>query len=158
MGGSVGTGGLPRADVRCYAVRGPIPCAAALEVLTLRKLFHTVLSYCLRYFNTLSELSRQQQLQLAGAGVSGAAPAGLDCPHAPVPHEAWAWCRAAHSDLFPPLPRQLIAHAWLGLAVTIPAPLSISRPRRALPARWARPRRPSWSPQRPTSCAPSCAC
>ncbi|PNW73920.1 hypothetical protein CHLRE_13g578100v5 [Chlamydomonas reinhardtii] len=47
----------------------------ALEVLTLRKLFHTVLAYCLRFFATTSEIQRQQQLQLQGgmgaAGLQG---------------------------------------------------------------------------------------
>ncbi|EFJ49677.1 hypothetical protein VOLCADRAFT_117126, partial [Volvox carteri f. nagariensis] len=38
----------------------------ALEVLTLRKLFHTVLSYCLRFFATMSEIQRQQQMQMQG--------------------------------------------------------------------------------------------
>ncbi|KAG2438910.1 hypothetical protein HYH02_010705 [Chlamydomonas schloesseri] len=44
----------------------------ALEVLTLRKLFHTVLAYCLRFFATTSEIQRQQQLQLQGGmGAAG---------------------------------------------------------------------------------------
>mgnify|MGYP001807393019 CR=1 FL=1 len=48
------------------------PTPAALEVLTLRKLFHTVLAYCLRFFATTSEIQRQQQLQLQGGmGAAG---------------------------------------------------------------------------------------
>ncbi|GLC49201.1 hypothetical protein PLESTB_000193200 [Pleodorina starrii] len=48
----------------------------ALEVLTLRKLFHTVLSYCLRFFSTMSEIQRHQQMQMQGgmgAALQGAA-------------------------------------------------------------------------------------
>ncbi|KXZ49324.1 hypothetical protein GPECTOR_22g918 [Gonium pectorale] len=56
----------------------------ALEVLTLRKLFHTVLHYCLRFFATLSEVQRQQQAQMqggmgaVGAALQGGAPAQVE--------------------------------------------------------------------------------
>ncbi len=39
-------------------------------MLTLRKLFHTVLHYCLRFFATVSDMQRQQQAQLQG-GMGG---------------------------------------------------------------------------------------
>ncbi len=32
----------------------------------MRKLFHTVLSYCLRFFATVSEIQRLQQMQMQG--------------------------------------------------------------------------------------------
>ncbi|KAG2487371.1 hypothetical protein HYH03_013942 [Edaphochlamys debaryana] len=54
--------------LRQMEAMGQVP---ALEVLTLRKLFHTVLHYCLRFFATVSELQRQQAAQMQG-GMGGA--------------------------------------------------------------------------------------
>ncbi|GFR52152.1 hypothetical protein Agub_g14667, partial [Astrephomene gubernaculifera] len=61
----------------------------ALEVLTLRKLFHTVLNYCLRFFATISEMQRQQQLQMQG-GMGGALQGGSLSQYEALmnPHEA----------------------------------------------------------------------
>lgn len=43
-------------------------------MLTLRKLFQTIVTYCLRFFSTISEMQRQMQVQ----GGIGAVQVGVE--------------------------------------------------------------------------------